>query len=70
MKDETNTPKGPLEREVRRDTLEWAAQRCRYYLKRQNIGSWDDATDFEKGVEVACQNLERIMLEEARKLDA
>lgn len=28
MKDETKTPKGPLDREVRRGSMEWNQQKC------------------------------------------
>lgn len=53
-----------------RQAFERAAQRCRYYLKHQNYPTWDNASEYERGVMVACEALESIMLEEAGKVDA
>lgn len=47
--------------------FEDAAQACRYYLKHQNYPAWDDADEYQRGVIVACENLERKMLERAEK---
>lgn len=48
--------------------FEKAAQICRYYLKHQNFPSkWEDKSDYEKGVQIACENLAELMLEEALK---
>ena len=46
-------------------SFERSAQIIRYYLKHQNYSSWNDLSDFQQGATVACQNLERAMLEEA-----
>lgn len=49
-------------------TFERAAKICRYYLKHQNHPSrWEDKSEFEKGVQVACDNLAALMLQEAEK---
>ena len=54
--------------DVRKDAFEDAAQRCRYYLKHQNYPtSWNDKDEFQRGVQIACENLEKIMLEESEK---
>ena len=51
--------------------FERAAQICRYYLKHQNHPSrWDDKSDYEQGVQIACDNLAALMLEEAGKFKA
>ena len=48
--------------------FERAAQICRYYLKHQNHPSrWDDKSDYEQGVQIACENLAVLMLEEVGK---
>lgn len=48
--------------------LDRAAQICRYYLKHQNHPSrWEDKSEYEKGVQVACENLATEMLNEAGK---
>ena len=50
--------------------FETAAKICRYYLKHQNYPSaWKDMSEYERGVEVACKNLEDLMLKEAVKLN-
>ena len=50
--------------------FETAAKIIRYYLKHQNYPSaWERMGEYEKGVAVACENLERLMLEEAKKLN-
>lgn len=67
----SNDPHGPVpkspEVDARKEAFEDAAQRCRYYLKHQNYPEWEDASEYEKGVMVACGNLEKIMLQEAAK---
>lgn len=45
-----------------------AAQICRYYLKHQNYPQWENQSEYEKGVQVACQNLEKLFLEEGEKM--
>ena len=48
--------------------FERAAQICRYYLKHQNFPSrWEDKSEYEKGIQIACENLEKSMLEEVGK---
>lgn len=47
--------------------FERAAQLCRYYLKHQNFSSWGTASEYERGCIVACENLEKIMMEEGQK---
>lgn len=40
------------------------SQKIRYYLKHQNLPSaWDNMTEFDRGVHVTCNNLEKIALE-------
>jgi hypothetical protein len=60
-----------LERGVRAgNPYEEAAEIVRYYLKHQNHPSvWEYMGEFEKGVAVTCENLERLMLEEAKRLN-
>jgi hypothetical protein len=53
---------------IRREAFEDAAQQIRYYLKHQNYpSSWDNQDEYQRGVTIACENLEKIMLEEAQK---
>jgi hypothetical protein len=53
---------------ARREALEYAAQRCRYYIKHQDYPSrWEDKSEYQQGVQIACDNLAEIMLEEAGK---
>lgn len=48
--------------------FERAAQICRYYLKHQNFPSrWEDKSEYEKGIQIACENLAKSMLEEVGK---
>lgn len=49
----------------RHEAFEEAAQKCRYYLKHQNFSQ--EQNDYDLGVTAACENLEKIMLEEAEK---
>lgn len=43
------------------------AQRIRYYLKHQNYSfDWKELTDFQKGVQVTCENLEELVLDVGR----
>jgi hypothetical protein len=49
--------------------FERAAQVCRYYLKHQNHPTrWERKSQYEQGVQIACENLAELMLEEAAKL--
>jgi hypothetical protein len=43
------------------ETWEDAAQVCRYYLKHQNF----EESEYAQGATIACENLEKIMLEKA-----
>ena len=36
---------------------EKAAQVCRYYLKHQNLPAWKEMDEFQKGVQVTCENI-------------
>lgn len=48
--------------------FERAAQICRYYLKHQNFPSrWENKSEYEKGIQIACENLAKAILEEAGK---
>jgi curli biogenesis system outer membrane secretion channel CsgG len=48
--------------------FERAAQICRYYLKHQNFPSrWESKSEYEKGIQIACENLAKNMLEEVGK---
>jgi hypothetical protein len=48
--------------------FERAAQICRYYLKHQNFPSrWENKSEYEKGIQIACENLAKAMLEEVGK---
>jgi len=38
-----------------------AAQKVRYYLKHQNYPAWEKASEFERGVMIACKNVEEII---------
>lgn len=62
---------GEMERQrtaAGREAMEYAAQRCRYYLKHQDYPSrWEDKSEYQQGVQIACDNLAAIMLEEAGK---
>jgi hypothetical protein len=62
---------GEMERQrnaAGREAMEYAAQRCRYYLKHQDHPSrWEDKSEYQQGVQIACDNLAAIMLEEAGK---
>lgn len=49
---------------ARREALEWAAQRCRYYFKNQNFTS-DTNEGFQSGTEIACSNLSDLFEKEA-----
>lgn len=50
---------------ARKESFERAAQICRYYLKHQDQPSrWDDQSEYEKGITIACGNLEKLMLDE------
>ena len=72
-----NEPKDPEAAETDQTTnavaatcaaFERAAQICRYYLKHQNFPSrWESKSEYEKGIEIACENLAKSMLEEAGK---
>ena len=54
--------------EQRKEAFEDAAQECRYYLKHQNYpSSWDNKDEYQRGVQIACENLEKIMLERAER---
>lgn len=53
---------------LREECFGRAAQICRYYLKHQNYPGWDRQSEYEKGVTVACGNLEKEILEELAAL--
>lgn len=54
----------------RKEAFEDAAQHCRYYLKHQNFpSSWETKDEYQRGAQIVCENLEKIMLEEASKCE-
>lgn len=58
-----------LRKDVRRDAFEDGAQVIRYYLKHQNYPYYDDATEYQKGAIIACENLKELMLNKAETID-
>jgi hypothetical protein len=36
-------------------------QAIRYYLKNQKFPCWDDMDEYQKGVTVACENIEQLI---------
>lgn len=68
--DVTNTELGAVSQAATCSAFERAAQLCRYYLKHQNHSSrWEQKSDYEQGVQIACENLASLMLKEAGKLN-
>jgi hypothetical protein len=58
---------------VRREALEQAAQRCRYYAKHQNFErdlETGELSEYAKGVEITCDNLSGIFEDEADAIRA
>jgi hypothetical protein len=47
-----------------------AAQDVRYYLKHQGLPAWADCSEYEKGVLVTCQNIEKLLLDRLSDLAA
>lgn len=45
------------------EAYEDAAQAIRYYIKHQNYPIWDAQDEYQKGVTITCENLEKIILE-------
>lgn len=58
---------------VRREALEQAAQRCRYYAKHQNFErdlETGELSEYANGVEITCDNLSGIFEDEAAAIRA
>ena len=64
----SDTERGAVAPAAACSAFERAAQLCRYYLKHQNHPSrWEAKSDYQQGVQIACENLAGLMLEEAGK---
>jgi hypothetical protein len=71
MSDEIQQGRGQASPSLACSAFERAAQLCRYYLKHQNHPSrWEDKSGYEQGVQITCENLAELMLEEAGKVEA
>lgn len=53
-----------FENHIKDECAENIQQAVRYYLKYQNYPMWEDKSEYQKGVQVACENIEELIEED------